>query len=190
MLITILREDSKQVVAKTWKNPIRKHQGGLSLPLDAYAGLYGAPDYGNITLCTSTPSTDTGRGNDPCQPLRNAFKIVDEAEGRAYKNLTQLIASWPRVWQDQLRLTHLANDTFSLSGLTLFTEGYGKNSTPFAYGRADELAETRTARFVISEGRVVGVFACGILRDTESVEGDCFTGEGARPGALVWFSKI
>ena len=39
-------------------------------------------------------------------------------------------------------------------------------------------------------GRVFGFYACGILRDAGRTEGDCVTGAGAQPEALVWFEKV
>lgn len=101
----------------------------------------------------------------------------------------------PRIWSKQLRLTHLTQDAFSIAGVTLFPEGFGNNATPFAY--VHEESEGAAARFIIgstgegkNSSRVVGFFACGILRDGEGAQGDCITGEGAKPGSLVWFAKV
>lgn len=132
-----------------------------------------------------------------CDAVRSAFALVDNAEGRDETGSLQLVASWPRVWLKQVRLTHLAQDIFSFSAVTLFTQGYGADSRPFSY--EFDGYNGATVRFVVShdsscvgtcDKQVLGFFACGILRDAGEAQGNCMTGEGARPGALVWFEKV
>lgn len=183
-------------VAKLDVQDTRKEETAhLSLPLDEYVGTYSAPDYGNVTFCSRTLSGDSERDDEDCQSLRDAFDIVDAAEGRTSSGSPELIASWPRFWLKQLRLTHLTRDVFRIFGTALFTEGYGADTTPFAYKRFG--TERAIARFIIGRTdedggtkRVAGFFACGLLRDAESAQGDCVTGEGAEPGSLVWFAKV
>lgn len=175
-----------------------------SLPLESYAGTYAAADYGEITFCTLTPPGKDGPKRTAestyCDNVREKFAIVYEAEGQNFTNSKQLIAASSRVWTEQMKMTHLTQDTFSLSILTLFTEGYGADKTPFAYYFGESVL--RTARFIVhpphayedqlssSAGKVMGFYVCGIIRDVDAVQGDCITGEGSAPGSLVWFFKL
>ena len=92
---------------------------------------------------------------------------------------------------------HIDGDVFALSLTTLFTEGYGANTTPFEHSWGE--TASITAHFIIEDEdthggaavpRVKGFLACGILRDADSAQGNCTTGEGAQPGSLVWFDKV
>lgn len=183
-------------------NALQLHSGsysqGPSLSLEKYAGTYSAPGYGNMTFCSLIPSHRSEAvamvDEHYCHALRHAFAT---AEGRNSSGSLQLVASWPRVWLQQVRLTHLIHDTFSFAAVTLFTHGYGADTKPFSY--EFEGYQGATARFLVGHDkacgeehsdRVLGFYACGILRDAGISQGDCVTGEGAKPGALVWFEKV
>ena len=92
----------KSVAKPNEQDTRREEMTNLSLPLDEYVGTYYAPDYGNVTFCSRTPSGDSKRDDEDCQFLRDDFDIVDDVEGRASSASPELIASWPRFWLKQL----------------------------------------------------------------------------------------
>lgn len=166
----------------------------VSLSIEKYAGTYFSPGYGNITLCARDPSGRTFTTNsETCATVLHNFALTDDAENRTI-TVPQLLAHSPRIFAQDLRFEHLQADTFKLEALTLFPQGYGLDETPFAYDLFSG-SMFATARFILdsamfSEPRVQGFYACGILRDMADAEGNCLTGEDAKPGALVWFSKL
>lgn len=133
-----------------------------------------------------------------CTNVRHDFNVVYAAENNTITSL-QLIAHSPRLLARDFRFQHLQADTFSISVLTLFPHGYGADKSPFAYeGVSQGDAPTAAARFIPEDNtesrksgeKVNGFFASGIVGDMDDVEGDRLTGEGAKPGALVWFRKL
>lgn len=98
-----------------------------SVALETYAGTYSHPGYGSFTLCHSS-SKDT-----ECHDLiSNYTKVFPSDDGPV------LHASWDRVWFSHVRIKlHLDNpesllQTASITTMTLFPEGYGQDTSPFA----------------------------------------------------------
>lgn len=173
------------------------------MPLELYAGTYFRPDYGNITLCVSTADKSEMTTNnarvDYCSSLREQFAIIDNSKSE-HDSRPQLIGEYDCLLTKQVRLTHLELHTFSFAAFTLFPHGFGADKRPFEYSLVGGDAVDVTARFVVKDNdgtrgkterqAVEGFFACGIMRGTEEVQGDCMTGEGAQPGSLLWFEKL
>ncbi|KAF8132810.1 beta-lactamase/transpeptidase-like protein [Boletus edulis] len=151
----------------------------LALSLDAFAGTYTNPGYGPLTLCS--PSSPSGY----CTTVQSDFSIVDNAQSTV-SNSEDLLAAWSRVWSSHLRMRHQHDLVFDVYLTSLYPNGYGKDTTPFAkergIGTADGVAE-----FVVEEGRVVGFGLSGFVGQvTERAR----TYEGVRDRAEVWFDRV
>jgi len=155
----------------------------LSLSLDAFSGTYTNPGYGSFTLCSpSSPSP-----SNYCTQVHSDFSIVDHAQDTSASVSNQdLLAAWPRVWSSHVRMRHQDDLVFDLYLTSLYPDGYGKDTMPFAkekgIGTVDAVAE-----FVVEEGRVVGFGLSGFVGQvTERAR----TYEGVRDQAEVWFDRV
>ena len=96
-----------------------------------------------------------------------------------------LYSAWSRLWGSHVRLTHEDKDTFIFQATTLFTEGYGKNKTPFELKGLDGTVHPR-AEFVVEGKKVVGFGLFGAVREgiSRGNEG------GVKERADAWFERV
>ncbi|KAF8436227.1 beta-lactamase/transpeptidase-like protein [Boletus edulis BED1] len=155
----------------------------LALSLDAFAGTYSNPGYGAFTLCSpSSPSTY-------CTRVQSDFSIVDNAQGTgaSVSNSEDLLAAWSRVWSSHIRMRHQHDLVFDVYLTSLYPNGYGKDTTPFATKEGGVWTANGVAEFVVEEGRVVGFGLAGLVGHvTERAR----TYEGVRDRAEVWFDRV
>ncbi|RPD57950.1 beta-lactamase/transpeptidase-like protein [Lentinus tigrinus ALCF2SS1-6] len=118
----------------------------LPLDLEAYAGTYEDPAYGELTLCA--PSNIS----EPCSQILADFAAVDAAQH--IPSHLQLFAAWDRVWSSHVRLRHTSGNSFAVTFPHLFPQGYGRNTTPFEFW--DSQVSIGRAEFVVENGEVVG----------------------------------
>ena len=125
----------------------------LSLPLESYVGTYLSPGYPSITLCARSIGIE--HDSDYCAAIRSDYSVIDKASNRKPRT-AELIARLPRLsfMIDGLRLVHVAEDTFEIVASVLFLQGYGRNTTPFAYGEEEFMAE-KPQNSTIPEGIVI-----------------------------------
>ncbi|KAF8132830.1 beta-lactamase/transpeptidase-like protein [Boletus edulis] len=155
----------------------------LALSLDAFAGTYSNPGYGAFTLCSpSSPSTY-------CTRVQSDFSIVDNAQGTgaSVSDSKDLLAAWPRVCISHVRMRHQHDLVFDVYLTSLYPNGYGKDTTPFASNEGGVGTADGVAEFVVEEGRVVGIGLSGFVGQvTERAR----TYEGVRDRAEVWFDRV
>lgn len=131
------------------------------------AGTYFNAGYGTAVLCSVHSSSSS------CQNVLDDFRSVDKYLS---SNSTDLFVSWITVFGSHVRFTHSNDTQYTIYAGTIYPEGYGKNSTPFARQSAIGLAT-----FVVENESVVGFGISGIS-DVE------------RPGPVeeasdVWFVR-
>ncbi|KAJ7064936.1 beta-lactamase/transpeptidase-like protein [Mycena amicta] len=145
------------------------------------AGTYSDTGYGNFTLCTPLFSDDAS-----CKDVLRDFLAVDGAAGKLPTYFFNLYAHWPRFWGTHLRLSPVQgteDHEYRVLLSSLYTAGYGDDETPFE----DPSSEEYTARFVMEDGKVVGLGLFGVA------QGDTWRlrkGGSVRETADVWFNKI
>jgi hypothetical protein len=84
-----------------------------------------------------------------------------------------------------LRLKRIGNTKFSFTGVELFPEGYGRDTSPFAFW---EGVDEAYAEFVVNEmGVVVGFGIFGLVGEVTERER---TGVTVQDRAEVWFSRV
>ncbi|TBU36177.1 beta-lactamase/transpeptidase-like protein [Dichomitus squalens] len=125
-----------QLTVTSYKSP--------SLKLEDYTGLYTAPGYLPIRLCsTSIYSKD-------CRDIISDFATLHNASTLE----STLYAAFPNVWASHVRLDHFSGDVFNITFTALFPNGYGQNTTAF------ETAETGESEgwveFKMTQGEVEG----------------------------------
>jgi hypothetical protein len=119
-----------------------------SSPYLDLAGTYYNAGYGTWVLC-SVHSTSSS-----CQSLLDDFRSVDNSIS---PNSSDLFVSWETVISSQLRFTYTNDSQFTLSGGTIYPEGYGKDSTPFA-----QFIPMGQATFVVEDATIAGFGISGI----------------------------
>ncbi|KAL4251706.1 class-A beta-lactamase family protein [Abortiporus biennis] len=120
------------------------------LPLEAYAGTYENPGYDSFTLCAPQNLADDSSPEDDtyCSSVLSSFAKVYPSKPPSSSSTT-LYGAWDRAWSSHLRLTHRDQEAFSLSVLSLFPDGFGKDKSPFSCSSRDDLVVN--AEFVLSE---------------------------------------
>ena len=150
-----------------------------ALSLDLFAGAYTNPGYGSFTLCSpSSPSSY-------CTQVRSNFSIVDNVQGNPRAASSDLLAEWPRVCSSHVRLRHQTGSIFEIYFTSLYTHGYGKDTSPFETGEVG--TPEGIAEFVVEDGRVVGFGVSGLVGQlTERAR----TYESVQDRAEVWFDRV
>ncbi|CAL1697847.1 unnamed protein product [Somion occarium] len=143
--------------------PVGDHCGEQTppLPLEAYAGTYSHPGYGSFTLCAPSTKTST------CKELFSNYTTVFPSQPAEY-----LHAAWPRVWFSHLRVKfHYSSQNrhaVYLDPLTLFPNGYGKDTSPFAFPSVLDIQYP--AAFVEDgDGRIKGLALPNGFNDIEPI---------------------
>ncbi|EKM60484.1 uncharacterized protein PHACADRAFT_167829 [Phanerochaete carnosa HHB-10118-sp] len=121
-----------------------KYPSPLSLPLEEYASKYYDPGYGNITLCAPTPHP-----SDECADVLESWSFFENTTEATQQVLYAAISS---LWISHLRLAHTDGDTFGVSGTYLFTNGYGKDKSPFTAEETGEPAASAEFWIIHAEG--------------------------------------
>lgn len=133
-----------------------------------------------LRTCT-TPS-------DPPECI-DVLKEWSAFENTADATRPVLFATSPSMWTSHLRLAHQESDTFSVSAVHLFPDGYGKDKSPFQM-EANEMAVT-TEFWVKSEGSadasVVGVAINGLVGETTERQR---IGSTLEETAEIWLVKV
>jgi len=150
------------------------------LPVASYAGVYSNPGYGSFRLCSSNSTPII----EECADVLESFRIVDASSDDNHGSSGQLLASWPRMWSTHLRFSLYEDNIFSSSirPPTLFTSGYGMDTTPFQI--TGPPGEEFCIRFVVQYGEVLGL---EMIRPSVGLE-SCATAE--KGYVLALFIKI
>lgn len=170
----------------------------LPLPLSSYAGTYNNTGYGGaLILCDPSPSARNAHAPELCERVVADYAVVDAFSPPPSSNTStdpapQLLASWPRIWSYHLRLTHKSGNKFWFAPSTLFTEGYGRDTSPFdTWNWKEEGSGEAIIEFeVVSDdaekgkGKVVGMGLRGTL-DNKGVS-NREKRWADRKGATVW----
>ncbi|EJF60228.1 beta-lactamase/transpeptidase-like protein [Dichomitus squalens LYAD-421 SS1] len=135
-LVESSKTEVEQLTATSYKSP--------SLKLEDYTGLYTAPGYLPIRLCS------TSIYSKYCRDIISDFATLHNAS--TLENT--LYATFPNVWASHVRLDHFSGDVFNITFTALFPSGYGQNTTAF------ETAETGESEgwveFKVAKGEVEG----------------------------------
>lgn len=161
----------------------------LSTTLSRYAGTYKNPAYGNFTLCAPTSRSKY------CSRVLAEFAACGERGEHP-----ALYAAYPKFMSSHIRLTpdplprvrsatepaatHENIDTWELEFVSLFPQGYGKDSTPFVYRVLG--GSMMEVRCVVVGGAVDG---CGIVNVTLD-EGRVLREGPVKDIADVWFARV
>ncbi|KAI0632700.1 beta-lactamase/transpeptidase-like protein [Trametes polyzona] len=148
-----------------------------SLDIDAYAGTYTAPGYGTITLCSSKSTSHH------CSRVISELSSVEPIDGARLG----LGGAYERVLSTHVRLRHRSGDAFELAFVSLFPNGYGKNTTAFEVYEAG-FSEGR-AEFVVEGNKVAG-FAFVIDQDAVEARKRRVPGGAMKDAADAWFTKL
>ncbi|EJF60227.1 beta-lactamase/transpeptidase-like protein [Dichomitus squalens LYAD-421 SS1] len=115
-----------------------------SLALEDYTGLYTAPGYLPIRLCSKEIHSKH------CRDVISDFAAIHNSSTLE----SSLYAAFPAVWASHVRLSHFSGDVFNITFTALFPNGYGQNTTAF------ETAETGESEgwveFKVAKGEVEG----------------------------------
>jgi hypothetical protein len=131
-------------------------------------GQYFNAGYGPSVLCSVLSSSPS------CQSVLANFRSIDESIS---SNSTDLFASWNGVWATHIRFTHTNDSQYWMSLGTIYSHGYGKNTTAFS-----TLTPFATAEFVVENKTVLG-FGVSAL--------DGIKREGpVEETSDVWFVKV
>ncbi|KAI0320012.1 beta-lactamase/transpeptidase-like protein [Amylostereum chailletii] len=142
-------------------------------PTHNFAGAYYDEAYGYLTLCSEWSTSPE------CTSLIFLFHTSSSAQSPG-----TLYAVWPRVWGSHLRLVPVDATHFLFEPVTLFPNGYGKNTTPFEMSGGD----IAVAEFVFDEvGRARGFGLSGTVGEPTMREKE---GGVVRETADVWFEKV
>ncbi|KAG1877404.1 beta-lactamase/transpeptidase-like protein [Suillus subluteus] len=150
----------------------------LELALEEFTGTYSNAGYGAITFCSPSSSSSY------CHDVISDFTAVDAGKSTAPQSV-QLFAAWPRIWSSHIRGVHRSGNTFVVQCISLFPEGYGRDTTPFetsVMGSSDA-----TAEFVVEDGKVVGFGFVGLVGQVTERERTHTT---VKDRAEVWFDKV
>lgn len=109
--------------------------------LQDYTGTYSNPGYGSFTLCNPTNSRHTSY----CiQALSDFATVYSQSLNYTLSTqLPQLFASWSHLWVPHMRLVQISGTSrqSDVEMVTLFSEGYGDDKTPFEFSMEGGLAE-------------------------------------------------
>ena len=151
--------------------PTLTARGDYGPPQVDLTGTYYNAGYETAELC-SVHSTSPS-----CESVLGAFRSIDPSLSTS----TDLFASWVTLLSTHLRFTYTNDSQYLISIGSIYTQGYGKNTTPFS-----TLGPVATAEFVLEYGKVVGFGWNNIGDETEGV--------AKRAGSVektseVWFVK-
>ncbi|KAL4254577.1 class-A beta-lactamase family protein [Abortiporus biennis] len=155
----------------------------LALPIEEYAGTYVNAGYGSFTLCAPEQSQSSPSEVD-CSSVLSAFAKVFSSTPS-----TALYGPWARGWSSHIRLTHRDKETFSLSVLTLFPHGYGRDKSPFSASFMDNV--DIPAVFVLNRGgtSVEGLAVPnGFQNEVSTVLNH--SGRDLKKDSFVYFTKV
>lgn len=159
-------------------------------------GAYANPGYGEINVCSPESPFESCRrvlaDFQTIEPIRwptetdyhsdNLSSLTDKPQNRP-----MLYSAWRRLWCSHVRFYHQDKDTFAFRVTTLFTEGYGKNMTPF---EVPGLLSLRPwAEFVIDRNRVIGFGLFGIAGEEKPPTKEVDE-RRVQERADVWFVKV
>ncbi|KAI9452268.1 beta-lactamase/transpeptidase-like protein [Russula earlei] len=115
-------------------NSVTAADDAVTTPSDLdFAGTYYNAGYGTSVLCST-------------QSVLNDFRSVDKSLS---PNSTDVFFSLKTPWSTHIRLTHITSRQYLASAGSIYPEGYGRNSTPFA-----TLDPISFATFVVENYRV------------------------------------
>jgi hypothetical protein len=140
-------------------------------------GIYTNPGYGTFELCSSQSSSAQ------CNQTLADFDAIPNATRDASSSL---YTSWTRLWASHFRLTRQNDTTFILSPLVLFPNGYGSDTSPWAY--EDEDDSGARLEFVLGkDGNVEGFGLFGLVGEVTERER---LGNTIEERAEVWFKRV
>ena len=147
-----------------------------SLELDDYTGLYAAPGYLPIRLCSATTPSKH------CREVLSAFTALDPPSTRS----RTLYAAFPVVWATHIRLSHFSGDAFNVTFTAVFPDGYGRNTSAFETAETGE-GEGWVEFKVDGSGEVEGF---SLVVDKEAYEArKRKVGGGLTEEGEAWFAK-
>jgi hypothetical protein len=161
----------KNIIIKAAEKAFSSESAGMPSSLDL-AGTYYNTGYGTLVLCNMRSTSPS------CESVLDDFRAVDKSLS---PNSTDLFASWNTVWSTHVRFTHTNASQYLISIGTIYSEGYGQNSTPFS-----TLAPATSAQFVVENERIVGF---GFNETGDPDESDLTQAGSVEETSQVWFVK-
>lgn len=134
-------------------------------------GTYCSAGYGTLVLCNMLSTSPA------CKGIQNDVRAITGSESLS-PNPHDLFTYWGAVWEKHGYFAYTNGSSYSILIGTVYPQGYGKNSTPFA-----EMGTYSTAKFVVENGKVVGFG----FNDTQIW--NLAHGKSVKDTSQVWFDK-
>lgn len=134
------------------------------------AGTYYSPGYGTLVLCSARSSSPA------CKTIQNSVRAIN---GSLLLDSPDLFTDWEAVWYKHGYFSYTNGSNYELDIGTIYPQGYGKNSTPFA-----TLGNYTTVEFVVENGMVVG-FGFNVSDSVFPVK----PGASVKEASQVWFDR-
>ncbi|KAI0286671.1 beta-lactamase/transpeptidase-like protein [Russula aff. rugulosa BPL654] len=106
------------------------------------AGTYSSAGYGTLVLCSARTSIPA------CKNIQNDVRALN---GSLWPKSPDLFTDWGAVWYKHGYFSYTNGSSYEIDIGTIYPQGYGKNTTPFAL-----TGEYTTAEFVVEDGQVIG----------------------------------
>lgn len=135
------------------------------------AGTYSSVGYGTIVLCSARSSCPE------CTDIQNDIRAYN---GSLLPDSPDLFTDLGTVWYKHGYFTYKNSSYYEIDIGTIYPQGYGKNTTPFAL-----IGSYSTAEFVVENGVVVGFG----FNDSDSVLPVNPAGS-VKETSQVWFDRI
>lgn len=155
---------------------LQRSAAAIAPPHD-FTGAYHNKGYGSIVLCNATSTSHY------CNRVLDDFRTVDRAMER-HAEAQELYGEWPRFRSTHVRLVHADGLRFNLLTPTLYTQGYGRNTTPFE----DNGFGSSPIEFLVEAGEVVGFGLTGTVLEGKTMWQK--KGGSIRDTADAWFAKV
>jgi hypothetical protein len=137
------------------------------------AGTYWSAGYGTLVLCSVCSSSPA------CKGVQNDVRAINGSLS-PYSSDSDLFTYWGAVWDKHGYFGYTNGSSYLLLIGTIYSQGYGKNSTPF-----HTLGEFATAKFEVENGKVVGFG----FNESEFWSSPINSGGSVKETSQVWFDK-